>query len=193
MRYVFPLILFAAAVAVFVGCRSSSNTSDADKVYPLKGTVVSVNAAAKEVTIDHEDIPGLMKAMKMTFTVADAKLLQGVKPGSHVEGKVKESVGKYILTELKAHASHEGHSKDAEKIREALAKLPPEDRTLAESQRLCPVTDEPLGSMGTPIKLILNGQQVFICCKACKADAEKDTDGMLKKVASFRSKANSSD
>lgn len=193
MRYAFTLILLAAAVAVFVGCRSSSSTDVSDKVYPLKGTVVAVNAAAKEVTIDHEDIPGLMKAMKMTFSVEDAKLVEGVKPGSHVEGKVKESSGKYILTELKVHGSHEGHSKDADKIRAALAKLPPEDRALAEVQKLCPVTDESLGSMGSPIKLILNGQPVLICCKACKADAEKDPDGMLKKVAAFKAKAKSSE
>lgn len=185
MRYAFSLMPLAVAIGIFVGCRSS-NTGDAEKVYPLKGAVVSVNPSAREITIDHEDIPGLMKAMKMTFSVEDAKLLEGLKPGSHVEGKVKESSGKYILTELKSQGSHEGHSKDAEKIRAALAKLPPEDRALAEAQRLCPVTDEPLGSMGMPIKLILKGQAVFVCCKACRADAEKDPDGMLKKVASFK-------
>ena len=34
-----------------------------------------------------------------------------------------------------------------------LRKLTAEDRALTQAQKLCPVTDEPLGSMGVPIKL----------------------------------------
>ena len=185
MKRIFTPTLWVALALIFTGCQNGSTSAVAEKVYPLKGTVVSFNAIEKEVTIDHEDIPGLMKAMKMTFTVEEAKLLDGIKAGSRVEGKVKSASGKYIITELKSVgevSSEEG------KTRAALAKLSPADRTLAEAQALCPVADEPLGSMGVPIKLSVKGQPVFICCKGCKKDAEKDADETLKKVAELKAK-----
>ena len=57
---------------------------------------------------------------------------------------------------------------EAEAIVKALAGLSSADRTLAEKQKLCPVTDMPLGSMGTPVKVIVNGRSVFICCEGCR-------------------------
>lgn len=63
----------------------------------------------------------------------------------------------------------------ADRIKAALAKLAPADRKLAEQQRYCPIQpDIPLGSMGTPLKLKLDGQTVFLCCPACKPDAESE-------------------
>jgi len=56
----------------------------------------------------------------------------------------------------------------------ALSELSPQDRTLAESQRICPVTKMPLGSMGTPPKVEVNGQAVFICCNGCEARLLED-------------------
>ena len=55
---------------------------------------------------------------------------------------------------------------DAE-VKVALAKLSPEDRALAEAQKTCPVTGEPLGSMGVPIKVTVDGRDAFVCCEGC--------------------------
>lgn len=52
-------------------------------------------------------------------------------------------------------------------VKAALAKLSPEDRAVAEAQKTCPVTDELLGSMGTPIKVTVEGRDVFVCCEGC--------------------------
>jgi len=65
----------------------------------------------------------------------------------------------------------------------ALAKLSSEDRKLAEQQKLCPVTDEPLGSMGVPEKVVVQGRTVFICCGGCAEDLQKDADKYLAKLA----------
>ena len=64
-------------------------------------------------------------------------------------------------------------------IAAALAKLPAADRTLAEAQGVCPITGEPLGSMGMPVKLVLKDQPVFLCCAGCKKKAEADPDKTL--------------
>jgi membrane fusion protein, copper/silver efflux system len=71
------------------------------------------------------------------------------------------------------------------KIQAALAKLPPEDRKLAEAQKFCAVLDENrLGSMGVPIKLSVDGQSVFVCCTGCKSDALADPTKTLEKLKS---------
>jgi hypothetical protein len=74
------------------------------------------------------------------------------------------------------------------KVSAVLAKLSPEDRQLAESQRFCAVMSrERLGRMGTPIKLDIKGQAVFVCCKGCKPKALKNPDVTLAKVAEMKS------
>lgn len=69
-----------------------------------------------------------------------------------------------------------------------LGKLSADDRALADAQKLCPISDEPLGSMGVPIKLTIKDQPVFICCKSCTKNAEKDPDKTLGKVAELKAK-----
>jgi Cu/Ag efflux protein CusF len=139
MKRTFLLLPVAAAAALaFVGCDNGSSSA-ADKLYPLRGRVIAVDAAATSVTIDHEDIPGLMRAMQMTFFVEDAKLLDGIKPGSQVEGSVKNVSGKYFLTTLKERSR--ANAVD-EKLQMAVAKVSSEDRSLVEPQRLCPATGQ---------------------------------------------------
>ena len=35
------------------------------------------------------------------------------------------------------------------------------------AQKVCPIIDEPLGSMGTPIKVSVGGKPIYLCCKGC--------------------------
>ncbi|OWK46382.1 hypothetical protein [Fimbriiglobus ruber] len=73
-------------------------------------------------------------------------------------------------------------------IKAALDKLSADDRKLADAQKSCPMSDEPLGSMGIPIKLTLSGEPVFVCCRSCVKRAEADPTGTLKKVAALKAK-----
>ena len=68
--------------------------------YDVRGKVVAVDAAKPAVTLDHEDIPGVMKAMQMEFAVADPKLLDGIKVGDQVQGQLKKGASGYVLTQL---------------------------------------------------------------------------------------------
>ena len=70
---------------------------------------------------------------------------------------------------------------DAE-VRAELAKLPPDDRALAEKQKVCPVTGELLGSMGAPYKVTVKGRTVFLCCAGCEEKLKKDPDKYLAKL-----------
>lgn len=85
------------------------------------------------------------------------------------------------------HADHdqEGHAHgDAE----GMAELAPEDRQLAEAQGFCVVSDEPLGSMGAPIKLMVDGQPAFVCCKGCEKKALADPAKTLAKIEELKAR-----
>lgn len=104
MRSIIITLALATTVAAAVllpGCQSSSSPAAAStKVYDVKGKIVSLDATKKVVTLDHEDIPGLMKAMTMEFAVSDAKVLDGLKAGDAVSGKIKSEGGTHTVTSL---------------------------------------------------------------------------------------------
>ena len=79
------------------------------------------------------------------------------------------------------HAGHENHG-DMEKIKTNLAKLADEDRAAAEKQKDCPVTGEPLGSMGAPMKVNVKDRDVWICCGGCKDKLTNHPDEFLAKL-----------
>ena len=87
---------------ILVGCSNQTGPTgqDAAKFYDIKGKVVSVEAEKKTIELDHEEIPGLMKAMKMEYNVADQKLIEGLKAGDTIQGKFKVESGKYTITSL---------------------------------------------------------------------------------------------
>jgi len=83
-----------------------------------------------------------------------------------------------------------GGEKAKEKVEAERTKLSPEDRTLVDAQEWCVIsTDERLGGMGPPVKLDIEGQPVFICCKGCKAKAEVDPGRTLATLADLKTRA----
>jgi hypothetical protein len=75
-------------------------------------------------------------------------------------------------------------------IKAALDKLSPEDRKLAEEQRWCAVEPENrLGGMGMPLKVTINDQPVFLCCKSCKTEALAHPEKTIADVNELKAKA----
>ena len=98
-----PLLgLFVVLAALTIaGCKSGDEGTV--KTYDVHGKVMSVDLEKKEVTLDHEAIPGLMGAMKMPFAVENAKVLEGIKAGDQIHGKLQVKDGKQTITELMKH------------------------------------------------------------------------------------------
>ena len=48
---------------------------------------------------------------------------------------------------------------------------------------VCIVSGNKLGSMGTPVTIIYNGQEVKFCCKPCVAKFNRNPEKYLKKIA----------
>jgi hypothetical protein len=69
------------------------------------------------------------------------------------------------------------------------AKLSPEDQQLVAAQEWCAVsTTERLGGMGRPVKVMVKGQPVFLCCTGCQKNALGDPDKTLANVEELKAK-----
>ncbi len=67
-------------------------------------------------------------------------------------------------------------------VAKALAQLSAEDRAIAVKQVVCPVSGETLGKMGSPVKMEVQGQTVFLCCSGCKDKLLANPDEYLAKL-----------
>jgi hypothetical protein len=74
----------------------------------------------------------------------------------------------------------------SDKALKNIEKLPPEDQKPAKEQKICPITNQPLGSMGVPVAISLDGKKVFLCCAGCIEEAKKDAEKTLKRVAELK-------
>lgn len=65
-------------------------------------------------------------------------------------------------------------------IESELAKLSPEDRAMAEKQKICPLGQKPLGYMPGLKRVDLDGERVvFICCEGCEKPLRKNPEKWL--------------
>jgi hypothetical protein len=92
--------------------------------------------------------------------------------------------GRAASEEHAGHAHDEGseHAEANSEIQEALAELPEDDRARAKEQKICPVSEEPLGSMGVPVKVTVKDRDVFLCCAGCQEAIEADPEKYLAKL-----------
>ncbi len=76
------------------------------------------------------------------------------------------------------------------KVRAELAKLSAEDRRAAELQKFCPVRPaNRLGAMGSPAKVMLDGEPVFLCCVGCEGKARANPKEALQKAEELKKAA----
>jgi len=107
-RLLVSALLFAAFTASCHSDNAGNKTNPAGPAaavqtttYHAAGVVTSIDVKRPSIEIDHEDIPGLMPAMKMEFYVKDGALLNGLKPGDRIEFNVENGIGGLKITEIK--------------------------------------------------------------------------------------------
>jgi protein SCO1/2 len=66
---------------VVVVTATACRTEPPARQYQLTGQVLAVTPARQEITIKHDDIPGFMPAMTMTYRLATAELMEDREPG----------------------------------------------------------------------------------------------------------------
>ena len=83
-----------------------------------------------------------------------------------------------ITTFIAAALLGAGASLAADKEKDAKPVGVPADYPLKK----CPVSDESLGEMGKPVKVTHEGTDVYLCCKSCLKDFNKDPGKFTKMV-----------
>jgi protein SCO1 len=81
---------------VLAACSSKSTGHQ----YVLKGKVISVDKSAKQVVVDHQEIPGFMAPMTMPYAVKDAKELDDLAPGDEITGQLVVDNGAATLESI---------------------------------------------------------------------------------------------
>ncbi len=78
-------------VLALAGCSSAPKNR-----YPLQAEVISVEAPRGLLVVRHGEIPGLMPAMTMQYSVADPKQIENLQPGDEITAElvVSESKGR---------------------------------------------------------------------------------------------------
>ena len=90
-------MLCAALTAGLVGV-SGCARQEPPRRYELTGQVLAVQPERSELTIRHDDIPGFMPAMTMTYQVVPGALINGRKPGELIAAtlEVDDTAGRLV-------------------------------------------------------------------------------------------------
>lgn len=88
-KTVISIILGALLGLGLLGCGETKPatppSATSSQRYELRGTVISVDAAAKEAVVQHEKIQDLMDAMRMGFSVPNAADLAKLEAGKMIK------------------------------------------------------------------------------------------------------------
>jgi Cu(I)/Ag(I) efflux system membrane fusion protein len=157
-----------------------------------RGLVLAVPESA---VLDHgahkvayvETMPGMFDGVAVTVGPRCGDyypVLSGLEAGQRVA-----AAGAFLLdAEARLNpalaAAYFGASRTSTPLAPPTQMAPPtsSDQELIALQKICPVTGEPLDSMGGPVRVEVAGRVVFICCEGCESRLRKNPDKYLSKL-----------
>jgi protein SCO1 len=77
-------VRLALALVVLMGPARCQAPPQVRAEYDVRGTIRSVDPANGALVIDHDEVPGYMQPMVMSFPVSDPALLDGLRPGDAI-------------------------------------------------------------------------------------------------------------
>lgn len=91
-----PSGCFGLVIALaLLGCGSSGPAT-----FEAHGDVVDVLVEDAQVVVAHEDVPGLMPAMTMSFDVPDPEVLGSLSAGQHIRFRIEKTERSYRIVEV---------------------------------------------------------------------------------------------
>lgn len=72
-----------------------------EKLYTLRGVILSRNPSDNSLNVDHEAIPGYMEAMVMEYRVRGADVAKLPPEKSRIEAKLHVTSSSYWITDVK--------------------------------------------------------------------------------------------
>jgi protein SCO1/2 len=85
----------------FLACPSLAACRAPERTYPLRGQILAVNAERGEIAVKHDDIPGLMPGMTMTFKVADPRVVTERVAGDLIEATLATTDREAVLRDVR--------------------------------------------------------------------------------------------
>ncbi|GAB5402959.1 MAG: hypothetical protein Aurels2KO_11900 [Aureliella sp.] len=185
--------------AISADARSAAPLSA--KTGPNGGTLQTVGSLQIETVLKEKGILFMVsntdgQMLSAAETNGSLKLRIGDKPKEYslkLQPLKKGGIGAAVdLTKLKGKLLHmdvviKGFGEQPLKFH-AMSKLVDmvSDAMLISLQKTCPVTGKPLGSMGSPPKIMVKGKPLFVCCKPCSAKIQAKPDEYLAKYYSAK-------
>jgi hypothetical protein len=133
---------------------------------PATGCDSKAPTAGSNSTSDGQSAAGSTGTVALDESDPTGPPTEGSPQGETETGSVEEALADAMTSDVEA----------------SLAKLSAEDRELAVKQKICPISEAPLGSMGTPIKVSVAGHDVFVCCEGCESPLKEDPTTHLAKI-----------
>lgn len=172
----------------------SEKTKSAEKAKSLVVPVSAVVQHGDEQVVYVETMPGMFDGVLVQLGPREGSVypvLAGLKPGQRVA-----TSGAFLIdAESRLHsniatqyfgAGASNRQPDTPRRRatpkKSAAPLSDADLALVKQQQICPVTDAPLGSMGTPVFTMVQGRKVFLCCRGCESGLLAEPEKYLAKL-----------
>lgn len=157
----------ALALAAFVGCgkEETAPTSTPPATSPPAAPATKPESKPEVKPENPPAGPPAVEGPKVEAPTPTAPKADEKKDGDQTERDQKADAGTLSEDEVAA-----------------IEKLPASDQALALKQLICPVSNENLGSMGTPIKVSAGGKTFFLCCKGCQKEVNKDPQAVVAKL-----------
>ncbi len=86
--------LASAILAAGLGCASNPER------HSTVGIIDDIRGGGKWIEITHQDFPGFMEGMTMTFEAADPKLAAGLAPGDTVQFTITKKDDSWPITSI---------------------------------------------------------------------------------------------
>ena len=100
------LLLLVLAVLALSACgereQPKSLSEPGEKLYVVRGVILSRDAERNTLNVDHEAIPGFMEAMIMDYAVRGAKVEALPADKKRIEAKLHVTERSYWITDVKA-------------------------------------------------------------------------------------------
>ena len=98
-------LVAVAVIALALGCANAEKekplSEDGEKLYDIRGKILSRDASDNTVRVDHERIPGFMDAMVMDYSVRGAKVAELPADNAKFTAKLHVTDNGYWLTDVK--------------------------------------------------------------------------------------------
>lgn len=101
MKRAAVLLLFAVLLAACSGDEVKPVSEAGEKLYTVRGKILSRSVADNTVHMDHEAIPGFMEAMIMDYGVRGVDVAKLPADGKRIEARLHVTDRSYWITDVK--------------------------------------------------------------------------------------------